>query len=70
MRTRKFKKSLNTHKDRCKRIDMVKGLNANYIPPPRPEEKKKPPPVGEELDSTMTHAEIESFSARYNIAWQ
>ena len=69
VRTRKFKKALNTHGARCERIEMVKGLNSNYDSGPKEEEKKKPLPVPEELESTMTHKEIEEFSTRFNITW-
>jgi len=49
---------------------MVRGLNDPEFNRPREEEKKKPLPVPEELESTMTHKEIEEFSARFNITWQ
>ena len=70
VRTRKFKKALNTHGARVERITMVKGLTGSDQGTRREEEKKKPPQVGEELESTMTHKEIEEFSTRYSITWQ
>jgi hypothetical protein len=70
VRTRKFKKALNTHKARIDLIEMVKGLTATGFSDKQEEEKKKPLPKQEELESTMTHAEIEEYSARYNITWQ
>ena len=33
-------------------------------------EEKKPLPVPEELESTMTHKEIEGYSAKYNLRWR
>lgn len=70
VRTRKFKKPLNTHGARMERIEMVRGLNINNASYRLKEPAKKPLPVPEDLESTMTHAEIEEFSSRFSISWQ
>jgi hypothetical protein len=52
------------------RIKMVRGLQGNDVSSRRKEEVKKTQPVVEEPNSTMTHAEIEEFSTKFNISWQ
>lgn len=76
-RHRKFKKPLDSLASRKERIEMVKGLAPPsealgiYPQDNKGDGDKKPVfPQAEELDSTLTHKEIQDFSERYHITWQ
>jgi len=49
---------------------MVKDLKGDEDTIEHASEEKKPLPVGEELESTMTHQEIEAYSQKYSLKWQ
>ena len=74
-RTRKYKKALDTLGARQDRIKMVQGLKRplekqNDQPTQKTGEPAKPTPVVEELESTLTHQEIEGYSAKYGLRWR
>ena len=79
VRTRKFKKPLNTMASRRERIEMVKGLAyqmaegaaAGAQGKDAERAKKNFMAVEEETDSKLTHEEIEECAKRYNLtSWQ
>ena len=75
-RTKKYKKPLDTLAARQERIKMVKGLqqpiegSLENMASKAGEEKKVQLPQPEELESTLTHKEIEELSQKFGLTWQ
>ena len=74
VRTRKFKKPMDSLKQRNQRIDMVVGMQQleQGVINKKKEEKPAKSVFAQEVetDSSLTHKEIEEIAQKYNLSWR